>query len=380
MTVLIVTPNTTTICSRLLCSHECQNCAMIDSAMKLTAALLLFSASLVLAQTPAPAAPAGEVIGVGNFIHVVGDAERSLAFYRDVIGMASPPAPNNAQPPSGPRPYLTTPEILSLYNVPGSQYRVTNGMIAESPMRAELVEWKADDRKPIRPRFQDPGAADMILMVRDIDAIMARVKKAGSTVISMGGEPVTIPLPNGKMRMVLLQDPDGFFVELIQPDPLPAAAAQASNNIFNISFSMTVEDMDKTLRVFKAMGFEPQVGQWMSDKVRANAAGLPATAQYRRATALVPGSSFEVAFLEFKGVDRKTYTSVPRDPGTPVLRLRVRDIESILGKLSSVGVTVASKDAQFVTLTNPNGAQRFAITNGPDNVKIQLVQAVPKSN
>jgi catechol 2,3-dioxygenase-like lactoylglutathione lyase family enzyme len=352
---------------------------MIDSAMKLTTAVALLSASLIYAQAPAASAPAGEVIGVGNFIHVVADAERSLEFYRDVIGMSVPPAPNNAPPPTSPRPYLATPEILSLYNVPGAQYRVTNGMITESPMRAELVEWKADDRKPIRPRFQDPGAASMILAVRDIDSIMARVKKAGATVVTVGGEPASIPLPNGKMRMVLLQDPDGFFVELIQPDPLPPTATTASNNIFNISFGVTVEDMDRSLRVFKTIGFEPQVGPWIADKVRSSAVGVPG-AEYRRATALVPGSSFQVEFLEFKGVDRKTFTSVPRDPGTPVLRLRVRDVESILGKLSSVGVTVASKDGQFITLTNPNGSQRFAITNGPDNLKIQVVQQLPKAN
>jgi hypothetical protein len=103
-------------------------------------------------------------------------------------------------------------------------------------------------------------------------------------------------------------------------------------------------------------------------------------AQYRRATALVPGTSFEISFLEFKGVDRKTYSSTPRDPGTAMLRLRVRDVNSILVYFASAAVTVASKDRQAVTMTTPNGGQRFAILNGPDNLKIQVVQQIPKAN
>jgi catechol 2,3-dioxygenase-like lactoylglutathione lyase family enzyme len=354
-------------------------CAMIRAIMKTTIlfALLLFPFTLTHAQ--AVAAPAGEVIGVGNFLHVVADAERALTFYHDVLGMDLPPVPANA-PPVVPRPYLTVVEIQDLYDAPGTPYRVTQAMIAESPMRDENVEWNVEGRKPIRPRLQDPGAGVMAMQVRDLDAIMARVKQAKAIVVSSGGEPVAITGPEGKSRHVMLQDPDGFFVELIQPETLPASSAQASNNIYNIGFAVTVDNMDRMLAVFKAMGFEPVLGEWTKDKALARVAGVGAGASIRRATALVPGTSFEVAMTEFKGLDKKHLQSRVRDPGTSMLRLRVRDMDSILARVKAAGLTVASKGGQPVTVMGANGGQHIAIINGPDNLKIQFVQAIPKPN
>ena len=40
------------------------------------------------AQQPPQPAPAGDVVGVGNFAHIVADMERSLGFYRDVLGLS----------------------------------------------------------------------------------------------------------------------------------------------------------------------------------------------------------------------------------------------------------------------------------------------------
>jgi len=355
-------------------------CAMIGFIMKTTTllALLLFPVAQALAQPTA--APAGEVIGVGNFLHVVADAEKALTFYHDVLGMDLPPLPANAPPVVVPRPYLTTQEIQDLYDAPGVPYRVTVGMIAESPMRAENVEWNVADRKPIRPRLQDPGAGVMVMQVRDLDGIMARVRQAKATVVTAGGEPVSVAGREGRSRRVMLQDPDGFFVELVQPEVLPAGSAQASNNIFNIGFGVTVADMGRMVDAFKAMGFEPVLGEWTAGPAQARLAGVAASTRIRRATAPVPGTSFEVTMTEFEGLDRNRFQSRVRDPGTSMLRLRVRDMESILARVAAAGLSVASKDGRPVTVMGANGGQRIAIANGPDNLKIQFVQAIPKPN
>ena len=42
--------------------------------------------SSVEAQAPQPA-PAGDVVGVGNFAHIVADLDKSLEFYRDRLGL-----------------------------------------------------------------------------------------------------------------------------------------------------------------------------------------------------------------------------------------------------------------------------------------------------
>lgn len=350
----------------------------VEGTMKKGSLFALVFAWIPFVHAQPAAMPAGDVVGVGNFLHIVSDAERSLAFYHDVLGMELPPLPANAPPVVVPRPYLTTTEIQDLYDSSGVPYRVTQAMIAESPMRDENVEWKTQDRKPVRPRVQDPGAGVMVMEVRDLDGIMERVTKAKATVVTTGGKPVRVAGPAGASRRVMLQDPDGFYVELIQPEVLPANASEASNAIYNIGFAATVDDMNRMLGAFRALGFEPTLGEWSRDKGLAQLAGVAPGTSVRRATAIVPGTSLEVSLVEFRTRDKKRFSSRVRDPGTSMLRLRVRDMDAMLVKAASVGLPVASKGGQPVTVMGANGGQRIAILDGPDNLKIQFVQAIPK--
>ena len=67
--------------------------------------------------------------------------------------------------------------------------------------------------------MQDPGAATLVLTVRDVDAALAGVKKNGGSVLSIGGEPMKIGGEASQSRSVFVRDPDGFMLELagIQP-------------------------------------------------------------------------------------------------------------------------------------------------------------------
>jgi len=238
-------------------------------------------------------------------------------------------------------------------------------------MRAELVEWKGVDRTPIHPRYQDPGAATLILTVRDLNPILARVKKSGSPILTTGSEPVRL----NDSSAIMLRDPDGFYVELIQPDSPPAAPA---GNMLSVSFAFTVSDTERMMQVFRdTLGFQPQTSVIQYDKARLTLMGLP-RAEIRRTTALVPGTTFEIEFLEFAGIDRKPVHSRPRDPGSPLLRLLVRDLDSALKAITSAGVKVASHEGNPVTLVNPNGGLRAAIAAAPDNLFVQLLQQLPK--
>ena len=310
--------------------------------------------------------PPGEVIGVGNFIHIVADVDKSLAFYHDVLGMDL-----QGQPPAGPRPYLVTPEIVKLYNATGGQYRVGATLVDKSPMRAELVEWKDVDRKPVQPRIQDPGASMMILTVRNFTPILQRVKQAGAKIITAGGEPVTV----ADVDAIVLRDPDGFYVTLRKATT--ESDLPPEKNVIEVSFGFTVSDTDAMVHVFgDALGFQPQNGAFNSDPALQKLFALP-KAQVRRTTMLVPGTAFPIELLEFKGVDRKPVHSRPQDPGSPVFRLRVANMDSVLKALAATGVKVASEGGQPVTLVNPNGSQRAAITSAPDNLFVQVLQAMP---
>ena len=98
----------------------------------------------------------------------------------------------------------------------GGQLRLTNAQIPGSPLRIEFLEVRDIGRTPIRPRLQDPGATRLQLRLRDLDATIARLKAAGSTVVSTGGEPATL---QGGVRAAIMPDPNGLFFVLIQAPP-----------------------------------------------------------------------------------------------------------------------------------------------------------------
>ena len=99
-----------------------------------------------------------------------------------------------------------------------------------------MTEFTGGSRKTVRPNIQDPGAATLALQVRDIEKVLAKVKASGAPIVTIGGVPVNpTGKPESKLREIVVRDPDGFFVELQQPDPLPASAADATNDILGAS-------------------------------------------------------------------------------------------------------------------------------------------------
>jgi len=336
--------------------------------------VVLLWSPLAGAQTPPPAPPSELVLGPGNFLHVVADAERAITFYRDALGM-DVQMPPGGTPPAGPRPYLSTPEIVRLYNATGGRYRTATGLVQGSPMRAELVEWQDVDRKPFTPRHADPGAATMIVTVRDLAATLERVKAAGGTVVSDAGVAVRITDERGAGRAVLVKDLDGFHVQLVQRDT-PPESAPADRNAIDVGFSATVDDMDRALRIFNTvLGFSLTLDTEEHNDARLHMLGN-FTAYYRRATGVVPGSNLQMELIEVQGVNRRIGRSRPQDPGTAILRLRVTDIDRAILALERQQVRVVSTGGEPVTLVGANATQRYAILEMPGNLFLQLVQVV----
>jgi len=142
----------------------------------------------------------GEVLGVGNFIHVVGNLDRSIEFYRDALGLEMTSAP-------AARAFSVNAVVSSLYNAPGAQSRVASFKIPDSNMAVEIVEFQGLNAPPSRSRFFDPGAITLTLPVQDLEAMKTRLSRIkGLEWISASA--------SGR---VTVRDPDGIFVELVQP-------------------------------------------------------------------------------------------------------------------------------------------------------------------
>lgn len=294
-------------------------------------------------------AHAQDVTGAGNFSHIVANLDKSLELYRDVLGLElAAPA----------RPFDGNPAIMKLGDTAGAQSRYVQLRVPGSAIGVEIIEYKDIDRKPAHPRFQDPGAANLSLRVRDFDAVVARAKKAGVHVLTAGGVPATV---RGAM-VIFLQDDDGFVVEL-NPSQTPGGG-----------FEATVNNAEQTAAAYRALGLEPTApAAFNNDKVMTDTAGTPG-AQFRQSRAALPGppggTPASITFIEFKDIDRKPLHTRVQDPGTAILQLNVRDLSTLLPKLKAARFTVVSSGGEPVDL----GGTKLVLVRDLNNLFLELIE------
>jgi predicted enzyme related to lactoylglutathione lyase len=327
--------------------------------MSVTGALL--SATLALGQTAPAPNPQSFITGVGNFSHIVADLDKSLAFYRDVIGL---------QPNAPPRPFDGNVAIMKLGNTPNAQSRFVALRVPGSAIGVELIEYKDIERNPARPRFQDPGAANLIVRVRDLDAVVERVRKSGAKILTVAGTPATIG--NGG-RVMFIQDPDGFVVELAQAGAPRggAAPAQPEGNIVGGGFELSVENTAKTVDFYqRVLGFQLTAGaMFNNDKVMNDTAGVPGGA-FKQSRGPIPGTMAQIVFIEFANVDRAPLKTRVQDPGTAILQLFVRDMDGLMKSLKASGANIITTGGEPVSL----GTLKLVIVRDPNNLFLEFMQ------
>jgi catechol 2,3-dioxygenase-like lactoylglutathione lyase family enzyme len=294
----------------------------------------------------------GPVVGMLNYIHATNNLDRTLAFYHDVFGLDAP----------APRP-LTSPGVPALTNSPGVKLRLSTLHFPNTVFGFELTEFSNVDRKPGTPKHTDPGAALIALRVKDLEPVLAAVKKLNTPIITTSGGPVTIETPNGKIRAMLIRDPDGYVIEVAESKP--AAGMKADGNVFGASMGLTVADMESTKKFYSGLlGFELKGDMlFSSNPTILDLTGAP-HAKNREMTAIVPGTKALIAFYEYQGIPRTPFHLRVPDPGAPAIALRVKDLDDLLKRMHAAGVVVTSANgevAQFsptirnIFVEDPNG-------------------------
>ncbi len=286
-----------------------------------------------------------QVAGSGNFSPIVADLDKAVAFYQDAIGLE---IPANAAS----RAWGNDSALMNFLGLPAAQIRFVTARIPGSTMGVEIVDFKDIDRKPVQARLQDPGAVRLILLVRDIEAMRERLKKAGIAFINNNS--------------TVVKDPDGHFIEFIQPNPLPETTAPAASNIIGARFGLTVADLDQAMRLYRdQLGFQPQIdATFTADKTTG--------AQVRRAVARVPGSVVQIEFSEFKGIDRKPIGARIQDPGATRFQLRVRNADAVVQTLKESGgkvITTGGNDGPI-----PMRNLRVALVRELNNLFLVVMQ------
>ena len=312
--------------------------------------------AITLAQAPAAstASSRGTVIGTGTFTAFVENMDRSLAFYHDAFGMDVP-----AVPASGARPYNpANPQLFAMFDIAGAKERHQSARVPGTRVTVELMEIQDAEHKTIPLRIQDPGAATLVLVVRDVDATLARARQAGAAVATPGERPIA--LTDGG-RAILIRDVDGRFVELRQSVSAPAA----TGDILDMRLSIAVSDMRQTTRFYgDVLGFVVEGGDgFLADKPTQQLTGL-GRAEVRRSRVQAPGSMLWIELVEFKGVDRTPLRMRIQDRGAARLQLRAQNVDALVASIKSSGAKVASEGGVAVPIP-PNF--KGALVADPNN-------------
>lgn len=330
-------------------------------------AACLAGASPVLAQPLS-----GAVVGACHISPIVSDLDRSARFYHDLLGMDLMPAPA-----PGPLPWDTDPGHLNLHGLPDARLRFVQARMPGVRCGIELVEFANVDRKPVRRRYQDPGAATIILLVRDIDAAFASLKKGGAHVVTTGGAPISMSTSN-RTRAVTVEDPDGHFVELAQLDPVPATTVAAASNVVGIRLRLTVADVDQALAYYqKVLGVQGTTRPFVRNPSVMAMAGLPDAGEYQMGTVQMPGSALLLELMAFRGLDSAKVPAPSRvqDPGSFRLQLTMGSIDAALATLTSAGARVISTGGVPVHMSFGGRPWQLSVVPDANNLFLIVQQA-----
>ena len=133
----------------------------------------------------------------------VSNLERSLAFWRDVLGCElSHTAHQKGE------------LAREITGVKGAEIKLAV-LKAPGGHKIELLEYLAPaDRRHVTLRPCDVGSAHVALLVENLDAVLARIAASGW---KAAGEPQTLTAgPNAGKRVVYVRDPDGITIEFMQ--------------------------------------------------------------------------------------------------------------------------------------------------------------------
>jgi len=139
----------------------------------------------------------------------VSDIDRSIAFYRDVLGM----------------------ELVVEREVAGDYLADLMGyadlhlrlvFLRTGTNQVELIQYLRPQGRPVDPAKCNPGTAHICFLVDDLQAVYRQLVAKG---VRTEGSPVPIVKgPNKGGYAVFIYDPDGIALELLQ---LPKQAPQA---------------------------------------------------------------------------------------------------------------------------------------------------------
>src|SRR5580698_6508739 len=314
-------------------------------------------ASVALAQSEASDQTKPRIRSLSHAIHAVEDLDTTLAFYRDVFGI-------NGMPTDFPNP-----AVPLLTNAPGVTLRLSM-LRLPGKMLFELTHFKGLERKPAQAAYTDPGAGSIVLYVRDLDEAVANAKKANAPMVTTGGEPVEVNTAKGKARSIIMRDPDGFFVQVIQEAPAPGAP---EGNVHRVSLAYSIDSAESTAKFYNGMlGLElTGPSAFSKDPAMLKLVGAPAGTEFRKLAGVLPGPPAYVEFTEFRGVPRTKFHLRVRDPGAPAMAVQVNNLTGMVALMKAAGTNVISANGQIVDF---GGGTHTIFVEDPNGMNLEVFE------
>lgn len=144
----------------------------------------------------------------------VSDIERSIAFYRDVLGLQL------YRRQTGTAPYLGT-----VTGFPGVRLEIALLRTPDGGGMLELLQYVSHPAEATDRATNRPGNVHVCFRVADIHAAAADLRRRGVPLVSDPVE-ITAGVHRGAYALYL-RDPDGITLELFQPAPAASAPPPA---------------------------------------------------------------------------------------------------------------------------------------------------------
>lgn len=328
----------------------------------LTATIILVAAAVSMTvagqtigiTTPVMTAPPGNVLRPGHLGRETGDLERIIHFYHDLLGTGINGDRHAA------RPFWSSPGLIAFANTPKvAEFRAVilpiPGTAAEpdqgKEMTIEAIEFRNMERHQYVQKLTDIGGSHLVLILRDLNGALDRLQAEGVPIISAGATAVAFTGTKPLIRAVMVRDPDGYPVELMQQTPAPATNAPADSNIIGARISVTVADLEATEKLYTDL-VGPELQFQSSPKfiksTAYNKLGDTPGAEYRYAIGLIPGSPVPLEFVQYRNTEQRWIQPKLQDIGVAHILFMVKDLDVVMPRIRQAGLHVLAASGEPV--------------------------------
>lgn len=342
--------------------------------------LVLITGATLGQPTPLDVAEPGQDMDrVWHLGRVTGDLERIIHFYHDLLGLGF----------RGNRdadiPFYSVDAINEFVNAPdNAEFRAaimpiqgtSNARDPAEQIYLEAFEYRNITRHQVIPALTDIGVSSLVFLVHDLDALIATLDAEGVPFITPDKQAVVVPTPagySGTTRSVLVRDPDGYPVELMEVTPLPLADV-IDAPVISAQMSLVVSNLGSALDFYRTfIGPDLQTwttGGWQSHAGFSSVRNIDEV-EFRTAGMLLPGSAIVFQLVEYRGITQGTYQPVFQDIGFGHIAFMTPDIEEITRRMAALGSVPLS---QSRTWTQISPTLRAVYTRDQDGFFLEIIE------